>query len=89
MMILIERKGDDGLTCQEWQFTYLQGLRFVLGHYYTYDRQTKRHKWIVRTRYNRISKRDSNIEMQDVPMPDDVIAEWKQRAIDSLQLQLT
>lgn len=63
----------DGLKRTTWSFMLFDNyneLCFVLNNYCTYQKDTIRKKnWNRVLNYDRLSKRDSNIEETDVPIP--------------------
>ena|ERR1700748_2978588 len=81
----------DSLNKTTWTFQLFSDrdeLAFVLNSYYKMDRLTKRHsKWDIKTRYERISGRDNNIEEKDVPMPEFLFSEIREFVNDKLKVK--
>ena len=84
----IERVSEDGLSREVWVFRL--GVRWtdtqvnaVITKYAREKRASKRHKFVSDPahRFSDFDRRkyNSGIEAQDVPLPDDVIAEVKAR----------
>lgn len=87
MNLNVKREAADGLSVQEWSFYNIDyDLKFVLGGYRVQRRATKRHKFTTAGRYERTNTRDSNILVDAVPLPEDVVAEVRQTLIDSITI---
>ena len=56
--------------------------KIVLSNYYTEKRVTKRHAWRYNIRYERLSKRNSNVGLNQVPMEENIFQEAKRKFID-------
>lgn len=89
MNIQVERIGENKLTSVNWSFYQLSDMSFVLDSYVTYKRETTRHKWVSVLKYKRIGKRDSNIGIELVNLPQDVMTEAREKAIDSIKFSIT
>lgn len=81
----ITRESPDNLSLQSWLFCMLD-LDAVLDRYSLGTRPTKRHKFHTAKVYNRLSERDSTLKVAEVPVPDDVVAEVRQRVIDTIRV---
>lgn len=82
----VERVAEDGLSRQIWRFHVITGYGNTILRVEYYGRETrssKRHKWITAPakRYASFDPRpyNSGIAAKDVPLPDDVAAEAKDR----------
>ena len=87
--ILITRTTPDKLTRQTWEFRLFDSpatLEIVPERYFKETRtDTSRRKWDTVEYYQRVHSRDaSNISHDQVPLPDDVRAEAKQKLCDRI-----
>ena len=95
--ITVERLAPDGLSKRVWRFMPWDShgdFAIFLDGYSEQERQTKRHGWnakIVNTPakrikmvYSRIDERQSELAVNEVPLPDDVAADAKQQFIATL-----
>ena len=84
----IERTAEDKLHQEVWSFAQFDN-RLVLDLYAKLERATTRHKFQVVSgySYSRLDRRRNQMELSAVPWPDDVIADAKQRFIDSITVE--
>ena len=81
----ITRTTTDGLIQETWNFWYNErNTTLVLSQYIYGVRPTKRHSFVVKHTYDRLMKRESNLEVDFVPLPDDVAAEVKALFVASI-----
>jgi hypothetical protein len=76
------------LRQEVWSFCVLD-FQIVLDAYWVVSRATLRHKFKLDSRamyYARLSSRDSTVEVDSVPLPDDVAAEARQQVIDKFRV---
>lgn len=87
--IEVERPDDD-LHSQVWRFYYFDDRHVLtVDHYSRSTRKTKRHKWVSAASYYRLSRGSvdgHSINEEQVPLPDDVVAEAKQKFMDALRV---
>ena len=63
----IEKQIDE-LTIQRWRFIFIDG-NIYLESYYVLQKESKRHRnYRTLKKYERLSKRDSNMEENEVPL---------------------
>ena len=73
----IEKQIDE-LTIERWRFSFID-RNIYLESYYVLQKESKRHRnYRTLKKYERLSKRDSNIEEVDVPFTN----ELKQEALN-------
>ena len=93
--IEVERVESDGLSRQVWRFHSTSGFgsqpNILRVEYYGREqRASKRHKWVQReaTRYSSYDHRAyySGVAAKDVPLPDDVAAEAKDKFMQSVKV---
>jgi hypothetical protein len=73
----IEKQIDE-LTIEKWRFRFID-RNIYLESYYILQKESKRHKnYRTLKKYERLSKRDSNVEESEVPLTD----ELKQEALN-------
>jgi hypothetical protein len=73
----IEKQIDE-LTIEKWRFSFID-RNIYLESYYILQKESKRHKnYRTLKKYERLSKRDSNVEESEVPLTD----ELKQEALN-------
>jgi hypothetical protein len=66
------RKQIDDLTTEVWIFNFIRG-HLYLDAYALVKKDSKRHKKCrYELRYERLNRRDSNIEERDVPLSDNI-----------------
>lgn len=68
-------RSDGELREQVWVFVVTDALSIVLDRYEDRSRPTKRHKVRTQRRYDRILCRNGTMSAEEVPWPDDVVAE--------------
>lgn len=62
-----------------WEFYFNEfSKHLVLRSYYFQERETPRHKWTSTIKYDGSDKRHNNIDIKDVPLPEEI----KQQAVD-------
>jgi hypothetical protein len=91
MRIEVTREAPDRLSRQVWELWLVMGHdyalrppRLLLDSYTVECRQTSRHRWWIARSYRRLDRRDSSINAEAVPLPDDVIAEAKARICEAV-----
>ena len=73
----IEKRIDE-LTLEKWGFVIIH-QNIYLDSYYLLEKESKKHRnYKFIKKYERLNKRDSNIEERDVPFTDDI----KQEALN-------
>lgn len=82
----IKRYSLDKLKFFEWIF-WLNGTDIWLDKYFEYRRETKRHKFNVEEKYDKIFTRNNSISVDDVPLPDDVVSEVKNIIVSNLKVK--
>lgn len=88
MRIEVVREAPDRLSRQVWDVrldTERQALRLHLMEYGDYTRPSARHGWRTKGYYSCIFRNSANLPADDVPLPDDVIAEAKARVVEAVQ----
>lgn len=80
----IERPAENRLTSKVWEFALLD-REMVLDDYYEMARESTRHKLKVVRKWRRLNQRDNDIEIAQVPFPEDVPAEAKQKLLDYIR----
>lgn len=82
----IERTADDKLHQEVWSFMQID-TNLILDTYAKLERASTRHKFkVVGNTYARYNKRQNTLPTDDVSWPTDVVAEAKQRFIDSIEV---
>lgn len=82
--IRIEETVND-LTHQEWVFWFDDNrCQLVLNEYILWHRETKRHKYVVAEKFDRLTDRRSTRKIDDVPFPQDLADRAKQALLDKL-----
>ncbi len=71
MNITLVKSRPDGLYNQHFGF-YLQANFLVLQSYYVEAKETKRHKFRIHSRYDRISHQKSELKEFEVPLTDTI-----------------
>ena len=89
IQIAVERQPTE-LTCERWVFNAFdvhQGLELRLTAYLKMMRPTKRHKFtsVGSSNYDTYRRREATIKIEDVPLPDDVIVEAKEKFMDEMK----
>lgn len=70
----IEKVSEDSLSSVLWIFYYNDSRHhLVLNYYIEYSRRTRRHKFRIDKKYNRLDKRNNTIDIP--PLPDEIEAE--------------
>jgi hypothetical protein len=85
MVSIIVKRVFGKLIINEWQFR-LDDFQFFLSSFDVYERATVRHKFVVTKNYFSGSSNVSNIEEEDVPLPEDVKAEAVQQLLTKLKI---
>ncbi|WP_167346965.1 hypothetical protein [Paenibacillus jamilae] len=88
---MIIRESDDNHR-HEWDFSVhvnSKGIIVSLSQYRLYTRETRRHKFKAarNNAYDRVFKNGNLMGLTDVPFPDDVIEEVRQRVQESIIIQ--
>ena len=74
----VERIKDE-LTKEVWDFTLLRGTLFLDSYQLLKRENTRKRKYLVIKKYNRLFERDSNIEESEVPFTEEIKKEALQR----------
>ena len=85
----VARTAPDGLSTEEWAFhdmTDYSRVRVVLDSYKRATRPSKRHKFTVCARYERLNSRDHKLPLDSVPFPEDVVEEVRQAIIAGITI---
>ncbi len=85
----IERTADDKLHQEVWSFFQLSSdPKIVLDLYAKLEHATTRRKFkpVPGFTYARYNKRENRLDASNVPWPADVVAEAKQRFVDSIEI---
>ena len=82
-----ERMSEDYLSCEVWKFWFYDyyGL-LVLDYYAKMSRPTKRHKFRADEWWSRLDNRGSSLKIEDVPFPDDVTTEAREKFIAQIKV---
>lgn len=86
MNIQIERENIDGLSKETWWFCINENLVGVVDSYGTFTRKSKKHGWKMGDYYNRLSRRDSLLEISQVPFDFDIEAGVKLKIIEKITI---
>lgn len=90
---VVRERGDKKLRRQRWVFWVTtdrsyQGISCFIDEYYEEERPSTRHKFRPKRGYKRIDRRYMGqfigVEVEDVPLPEDVEAEALERIMDSI-----
>jgi len=81
------KEGPDGLSRQIFGFT-LNGFKLVFSEYFEDTRPTKRHKWTQQKYWSRIRSRSVTIELDQVPLTEEVKAEALEEARSKIHVTM-
>lgn len=89
--IVVTRTAPDNLTRETWEFCLFDTpteLHLVPDRYFKETRtSTQQRKWNMPEYYQRVHNRDSsNLAHDQVPLPEDVCAEAKQKLFDCISV---
>jgi len=86
-----EQLSEDGLLKTTWSFMMFENfenITFILNGYTQQVKASKRHiNFEVLTRYDRLSKRDSNVSENEVPIPEFILNEIRDHVNNSLSVK--
>lgn len=85
--MIVERISASGLSRIEWRFyvtVRVHAVRVVLDEYVEQSRENRRRRWKSVVQYYRLRARASNVDKDDVSLPDDVIKEVRDRLAESI-----
>jgi hypothetical protein len=91
VIVKIERQAADGLTAQRWVFSVHEkigiGFQIHLNTWFDLARPSKRHAFRHVAVFDRLRMHggDNVVAAQDVPLPDDVVAEAKRRMCEAIE----
>jgi hypothetical protein len=87
MFVEIERIAEDKLNSRYWRFhldTKYTGLEISLWQHSIRSRRTTRCKWVNDKIYQSIDTRHNSIKAEDIILPEDVKAEFKEMLIEQI-----
>ena len=81
----IEKQIDE-LTHERWRFSFIN-RNIYLESYYVLQKESKMHRnYQILKKYERLSKRDSNIEESEVPFTDELKAEALNQFVSTIKV---
>jgi hypothetical protein len=75
------RKNIGPLSEEVWRFHVFESGEIFLSDYYLLTKESKRRKFNVKERYHRIDQRGNTLKAEDVPWPDGIEDEVKQKLL--------
>ena len=82
----IERVKDE-LTKETWDFTLIRETLFLNGYQLLKRENTRKRKYISVKKYDRLQKRNSNIEESQVPLTNEIKKEALERYFDTIDVR--